>query len=253
MALRVGLTHTKMKIGRAKEHFDGLKAHVSSFLGDKPYTVSKYDDPAKSFHITRIELTKMRDEIGTVVGDFAFCLRSALDHLAWQLALLTTDNPSRNTCFPIYQADPTDSDAFRKAVWDIPCEGVAIIKALQPYHRGAAFKDDPLWQLNKLCNIDKHRLIAVSYIPIDIRIDGVSSARRGNLKDAVEIAIPIGEKENLQLSVKVPGIVFGEPIDQVDGMSCFEITIDGLGGIYDFVTYDVVPRFAGLFPQTINP
>ena len=33
-----------------------------------------------------------------------------------------------------------------------------VIKRLQPYKRGDAFRGDRLWQLNELENVDKHRL-----------------------------------------------------------------------------------------------
>lgn len=158
--MRVGLTHTQMKLGRAKEHLDRLANEVSAFR-QNAYSISRQDNANNSRHRVRIELNIMPDPIGILVGEFAFNIRSGLDHLAWQLALLTTGNPARNTAFPICSTKPTDH-SFQKKVLNIPPEAVDIIESLQPYHRGEAFRDCPLWQLNRLCNIDKHQLIAVS-------------------------------------------------------------------------------------------
>jgi hypothetical protein len=47
--------------------------------------------------------------------------------------------------------------------------------------------------------------------------------------------------------VNVAGVVFGEPIETTDGTSNFEITLDGMSGIYNFVRHDVVPRFENFF------
>jgi hypothetical protein len=53
--------------------------------------------------------------------------------------------------FPIHSdRSPKGEERFRKLVWDMPCEAVAVIKELQPYNRGAGYKDDLLWQLNEL-------------------------------------------------------------------------------------------------------
>ena len=49
---------------------------------------------------------------------------------------------------------------FLKRVKDMPPDVVMIIRELQPYKRGADYRKHPLWQLNELGNIDKHRLPA---------------------------------------------------------------------------------------------
>jgi len=101
MPLRVGLTYTQMKLGRAFEHLDQLKREVALFIQSKPYTERRYDDVQKLRHIISVEQNITPDPIGILLGEFAYCVRSSLDHLAWQLALLTTDKPGRLTAFPI--------------------------------------------------------------------------------------------------------------------------------------------------------
>jgi hypothetical protein len=123
---------------------------------------------------------------------------------------------------------------------------VSVIESLQPYHQ-AAVNDDCLWQLNKLCNTDKHQVIAVSYVEFQIRIDGVSNAGRRDSDHIIEIAVPLAEKQTLELNVEVPGIVFGEPLETTDGRSDFEISMDQLGRIYEHVRHAVVPQFEKCF------
>lgn len=247
MPLKIGLTHTQMKLGRAYEHIKELDREVTLFL-QNPYTVTFQDDPEHSLHIVRAQVNGMRPSLGMLVGEFAYQTRSSLDNLAWQLALLTTDFPNRDTSFPILETKPGPrSDRFIAATWDLPCAATDIIKSLQPYQRGNAFKTHPLWQLNKLCNIDKHRAVAISSTEVTMRVDGVSSARRRNSYGVVEIAVPIAEKEHMKFNINNPKIVFGDPIEAVDAASEFELTLADLSAIYNFVGGDAVPRFKQFF------
>ena len=113
MPLRVGLTYTLMKLDRGYQHLDELKAAVSAFRNDG-YTVNRHDDLTNSLHHVEIEQKITPDSIGILAGEFACCLRSSLDHLAWQLALLTTDAPNDATSFPIYERLESDKQHLSK-------------------------------------------------------------------------------------------------------------------------------------------
>jgi hypothetical protein len=63
--------------------------------------------------------------------------------------------------FPIYEEEDAKSEKlFQKRVKGMPPDAIAIIRELQPYNRSPAYRQHPLWQLNELGNIDKHRLPA---------------------------------------------------------------------------------------------
>jgi hypothetical protein len=248
MPLRVGLTYTQMKLGWADKRLNELNAEVDRFRNDA-YSVREYDDLDKSFHIVHVIQNVTPDSIGMLVGEFTYALRSGLDQLAWQLALLTTDKPGRQTCFPIESECPLPSNkSYREKIADIPPAALSIIESLQPYQGWSVREKHPLWQLNKLGNIDKHRVVAIGHIPFTINTSIVANFRV-NLQDTVEIVVPLDQKADLKIDVKVPSIVFGDPIDVTDGISSFEITIHEMRKIYDFVRNDVVPKLAGCFPQ----
>jgi len=252
MPLRFGLTYTQMKLGRAHEHLSQLKDEIARFCKSKPYTERRYDDTQNARHIYCVEQKGTPDPIGTLIGEFAYNIRSGLDNLAWQLALLTTDKPNRQTAFPIESECPGPSNkSFNEKVADIPPDALRVIEALQPYTRWPAFKEHALWQVNKLCNLDKHQVIPVSSIDFRIRVDEVSSAggpAHPN-RNTTCIAVPIAEKDQAKFNVEVAGVVFGEPIDKPQGVSGFELGLDGLSAIYQFVRYDAVPRFEIFFPK----
>src|SRR5438552_3478733 len=97
--------------------------------------------------------------IGVVVGDVAHNLRSALDHLAWQLATLDGDPPEPDKVqFPIFSEEP-------KSFLDHPClsgmrpEHRAVLEDLQPYKAGDGSGQTPLELLAWIKNTDKHLLL----------------------------------------------------------------------------------------------
>ena len=197
-----------------------------------------------------IEQKVTPDPVCMLIGEFAYSLRSSLDNLAWLLALLTTAKPGPMTAFPIESKCPLPGDrGYAKKVANLPPQALSVIESLQPYKTAPSFKDNPLWQLNRLCNIDKHRTVAVGHIAFSIVFPGFPEVwvDTDTFTHAMIISVPIADKEKFQLNISIDDIVFGEPIELPDGISDFEVTMDGLSAIYDFVRNDVVPRFAGFF------
>jgi hypothetical protein len=102
-----------------------------------------------------------------MVGDFVHNLRSALDHFVWQLVLLDGGKPSRESAFPV----ATHGQAYwcvRKdgspSIRDRCLRGVSEahrtrIDALQPYRAGEGAPEHALYLLNRLWNMDKHRVL----------------------------------------------------------------------------------------------
>jgi hypothetical protein len=123
-----------------------------------------------------------------LIGEFAYNLRSALDHIACQLALgnnwpaAAIPTLLEKTSFPIYlysanrlskPADKRWSTNKRPMAYMTPYQR-ALLERFQPYHR-RNMKDDapiwataptgrlhPLWLLHELNNADKHRLLQVT-------------------------------------------------------------------------------------------
>jgi hypothetical protein len=104
-------------------------------------------------------------ELGLLVGDFLHNLRSALDHLAYELAAAYTKPlppKAAETCeFPVFWKRPMDARQEQSKIGCIHPDAVNLIKAIQPYHKGTKYTGDPLWILNELERIDKHRTLHV--------------------------------------------------------------------------------------------
>ena len=113
-----GLANTRIKTLRAKEHMDELYHEICLFLANEPISITVKDDLEKGLHITRFEVKITPNNIPLLIGEIAYNLRSGLDQLAWQLALLSGRIPRNKTAFPIHRTGRKeanrDLDAPRK-------------------------------------------------------------------------------------------------------------------------------------------
>lgn len=173
------LLGARLKIERARQHLESLRHETRVFTETNPYEIVAKRDPQSGDHVVRIRYkrpnVKVPLRLSLIAGDIAHNLRSALDHLAVQLAIIGT-GASRTTQFPIFG----DEDDYRQ-LEDRHLRGIVKghrtrIEALQPYHvgkliasgQGLTGKQDPLmpnvWLMivGRLDNTDKHRLLLPS-------------------------------------------------------------------------------------------
>ena len=94
------------------------------------------------------------------VGEIAYNLRSALDHLVWQLVLDNHEMPTAQNEFPIVRCERKYRKATRKKLRGIGQHHASLIERVQPYHKDRSVGQH-LWMLHLICNIDKHRYLNV--------------------------------------------------------------------------------------------
>jgi hypothetical protein len=245
------LIYVEMKTRRAQEHFTALQAELDKWLENpKKYTVREYTDFDHGVHIVRVEIGYISKAIPVLVGDFVHNLRSALDNLAWELAHLPpkrvfTEAGERHINFPIFKRRDDPTYVSRRSLF--PSAVAEIFDSFQPYKRGDAFRDDPLWQLNELWTLDKHRAIPMNSNSVNLNFPGTEWQRYFREIDyGAEVHFPIlmyyASKVHLKPTVSVE-ILFGEH------MGDFVISRARLGEINDFVRKDVIPRFMCFFPE----
>ena len=91
-----GLIGIQLKVERAAGHLDRLQSALREFLAAEPFEITRYDNQALGLHIMRAELKPCSTEIPLTIGEWAYSLRSALDNLACQLALLSGQAPAKS-------------------------------------------------------------------------------------------------------------------------------------------------------------
>jgi hypothetical protein len=160
------------KVARAREHTQRLEALAEGFLKRRPNQVS-FDDYSESpWVIIRAVVEPIPIEFSMVAGDVIHNLRSGLDHLAWQLVLLSGAVPGRHTSFPLYTTESEFDSGIRNPPKGrkSPLDGIdpagkiwALIERSQPYQPAMR---DPLEILPTLSNRDKHQgvLVGLSFV-----------------------------------------------------------------------------------------
>ena len=219
-----GIDYFSMKIGRAYKHIKEFNSLVVAHCTrPDPYTVTKQDDVVNRRFI------------------------SGLDQLAWQLALMGTATPGRETAFPIAWEDtPKTQDWIRKLTWRMSCDAIAVIQDLQPYNRGNAYREDRLWQLNELSNIDKHRLPAGRCTDANFDVAPLGFIK-SDFDNGVEFSWPLAQKQSVVFKPRTPSLIFGDPIDSVSNRTPLELTREDIASIYNYVREEVEPRFTRFF------
>ena len=227
---------------RGEEHFEALQNSMRDFMARDPYEIVRDFDPETDQHVVRVKVRERPPpEWSPVVGDIAHNMRSALDHLAWQLVFKNGRTPSGGNLFPIFTKDPFDPNAhtsqgefktarkrWKDRVRGMDPEDVAILRELQPYQG----EDDPdlypLAALNRLSNWDKHRelhLATSAFVgPLfylkegsrNVAVQPVDVRPRGDaFEDGAELArfeaVKLGPNPHLDVHVKVMcEVAFGE-------------------------------------------
>jgi hypothetical protein len=172
----------RRKLDRASKHIDDLRQLTQAWLGTNVYSFRAETNSQTGRTLIRAHITEPPPPgISVILGDAAHNLRAALDHLALELAVFNhrpgkvPDDIESASEFPIIPAtvgSRTGSEAFnhfsKKTGEPVKGSGVhklrgahvdaiKAIEGIQPYHRGAAYVQDPLWLIHELDRIDKHR------------------------------------------------------------------------------------------------
>ena len=145
------------KIERAKKNLQDMKESLVALHGNA-ISPERYIQPLKSTLGENIEYTVSFDSLAAA-GDVVSNLRGSLDHLLYQLAEVRLGAIPLHTLkklqFPICKKLATYKEAMGGIVEFIHPEAVKLIDELKPYKDG----NEPLWLLNELNNISKHRML----------------------------------------------------------------------------------------------
>src|SRR5262249_38393088 len=157
------LDNLLLKVERAKKHFLELEAAENSFHQSKPYRFRFEGNPQtgeRDYYLAEAE--PIPEELSLIIGDALNNLRSALDHTAYQLACVGAGaiKPFPNVKFPTGDNEKQYRHQRAKALKGMRQDAVKAIDALEPYAGG---KGEHFWQLARLNNFDKHRLLITTW------------------------------------------------------------------------------------------
>lgn len=171
------LIGASLKMWRAAFHVEMLNAAIERFREPGTYELTSEDDPQTDERVWYAEIK--RDAPNTwapVIGDLLHNLHSALDHVAWQLAVERNYGhdlpPGTRATFPIFKNRGRFWKRDRKGTGWSAQSGAAALRRfagdarrlvieVQPYKDGNRAENHGLWLLHILSNEDKHKTLHV--------------------------------------------------------------------------------------------
>ena len=163
------------KVVRADDRLASLKDEMNRFCKELRQSVNREvrEDTDEQVWIYRGETPKVPLEWSVRIGEILYNLRSALDHLVWQLVLVNGQTPGRHNTFPIVTDESKWDEEKTRKLKGISQRDEEMIRRLQPYTGGVTLPSFPFdvsafWALHTLCNIDKHRHLILAAISLDM-------------------------------------------------------------------------------------
>jgi len=151
-----------------------LHREIVAFAERNPDPKAEKFDQETGRYTLAIKLSEEPDaeRWGILLGDAIHNLRSALDHVVWQLVLLNEKTPGRHNQWPMCRSREQYVEARKRgrdSVKDECLRGVAdkplaVIDGLQPYRAGARMDEHFLLPLSPLSNVDKHQVIQAGFL-----------------------------------------------------------------------------------------
>ena len=237
------ITGSRLKVERASKHLEELEREVRAFFDNNPYRPIRHVDPED----TRYFIYQFPPQpvpplsLAVIVGDVVHNLRSSLDHIAWQLSLLTTSEPYKNTAFPIFKdTKPTSVTNFKRMTKDVLPDAIRVIEALQPYHAGDTAEYTHLWILNSLWNTDKHRLL--NAVPVRLTVPAFSGPD-GSIRHLPDGATLMRIPKSAEPEKNLEPEIRREILFEIPGPAG-RVNLALLGQIHHVVANEVIPLFA---------
>jgi hypothetical protein len=171
------LDGARLKIVRAQEHLDSLKAEIGMYL--KEHTHDIVIDKETNL-TTVVVITEPPLRLSTIIGDCVTNARAALDYIIWQLAKhhfdppinLTSGKDKRLIAFPIHVTGKTDDytrhvDRLAERLKATPLLDVPTFAAKAIHDSQTQGGLDVLGWLHHLVNTDKHKMPLLTLTAID--------------------------------------------------------------------------------------
>ena len=165
---KMDLVGIHAKLLRAEHQLKQITNEANRLCSDVQHGIVREvrADVDKQVWVYRGETPNTPIRWSVIFGEILYNLRSALDHLVWQLVLANGQTPGRHSAFPI-----TNHAQGWEKIKDNLLNGVSsrhksMIGYLQPYTGGInlPFDVSKLQFLDDLSNIEKHRYLIVAFI-----------------------------------------------------------------------------------------
>jgi hypothetical protein len=169
------LSGVRLKLARAQTHIDAIRDKALAFRDRQPppfgFRVEKRDLGERlEYTLYAVVREQPPRDFAPMIGDAVHNLRSALDHLVYEMApeAVQRDEQAR-TQFPIATAEAAYRRDSKKMLEEITGDERTLIERLQPWYASPESPgENPLAILRELSNGDKHRLLVPVIAELDL-------------------------------------------------------------------------------------
>jgi hypothetical protein len=213
---KADFSDAETKLNRARDHIANADAAIKAFLATKFYEMHlKPDQGTNRIEVIVDALREPDKGVDAIIGDAIGNLRSVLDYVAIALARPITGKAD-GTGFPFADDAGGFTGEVRSGRCLGPCDVVIqdhFINEVQAYKGG---KGHSFWVLNKLRNVDKHRLLLAT-----AKIRSVSVSFRSSMGVFNDISTVVFEGEH--------GSFISAPMNDIqftrEPRAAFEVTL----------------------------
>lgn len=157
------------KVANAREHYGQLARLINSFTSEKPAGAELHALDSGGAIRLNIREDKVPPEIALTFGDCIHNLRSALDHLVYEVV---GKAGMTNTEWPMGNADGEIPSDWRKRIRERACSGrspgtAALREYLYSLKPCIGGEHQWMWLLHRLDVIDKHRLLLATHVIVN--------------------------------------------------------------------------------------
>jgi hypothetical protein len=147
----------RRKVERANHHIQETQSRIVAFVTTDYHPPFIDKDPETGNF--RLNFWHAIPDLGAMIGDAIHNLRCALDHTVSEIVRMLGGNDA-DVHFPMHETrkelEKSIDRGLKKKIGPELCS--FIVETIKPYRTG----NYPLWALNKLDNLDKHRMILVA-------------------------------------------------------------------------------------------
>lgn len=213
------IERVRAKLARAGELERELTSATSNWFESNPVGLEGETD-ADGWFVMRFRLLEPPPiRMGLLLGDWLNNLRGALDHLVWQLVIANGQKPSWRNSYPIVEHREKWGERRSRDLAGVAPEATHLIEEDQPFNALEPRKE-PLWVLNHLNNVSKHRIIPpvvvsafeweptfhlAEEVPQDARAEHELRISRGPLRDGQVLG-----RVRLSPPIEITHLSFGE-------------------------------------------
>jgi len=255
-----GLESAKYKLIRATEHLKTIGTHVAKYAGEEHHKILTRPDGSETIAVEE----NPPIEISILAGELVYQVRSALDHLAFDIvqsnfkSISLPDDWIRNCVFPLWlktpkqwqYVPPVPQRFFERVLPGIPAEAYALIEEVQPYRQTNLAKH--LRLLVQLSNIDKHRRLNLTKPRLDshemVVTPRASYSLTKRIEDRSELvpfasfaSVDEGESVTVERSFSA-NVSFSEPI--LEEYAKYQTPVEEVLKIcLDAAQFEIIPKF----------